>query len=366
MKRFLVLGIGNAQVDLLQYLRAMGGIEVHAVSYNTDGRAFEMADKFELINIADRDQVLSYVIREKIDYIYSVGSDIAMPTASWVAEKANLPHYVNAQTAEICNNKHELRAALKGSSLNLAFTYTSNVDELDWNTYPAMLKPVDSQGQRGVFKVTSRQELEMHFSKALSFSRSGKVIIEEFVDGPEYSINLFLHQGKILFSQFSDREVWNEFPGGIIKSHKLPCSAVSAEEEIGVLTALSECLASIGLTDGPAYCQMKVGSNGSKVIEITPRLDGCHMWRAIDFFCGVNLLELTINGLLNPDVPSQSGLARKQLAQTTELVFLSEKPGVEVKYAALPANKYVEHYYAEGTKTPVLNGHIEKTGYVIY
>lgn len=366
MKRFLVLGIGNAQVDLLRYLKELGGIEVHAVSYNSDGRGVEIADKFELINIADKEHVLEYVKRENIDFIYSIGSDIAMPTASWVAEQANLPHYVNHRTAEICNNKHELRQALKESPLNLAFTFASDLQSLSWDVFPAMIKPVDSQGQRGVFRVESRLELETFFPKAISFSRSNRVIVEEFVDGPEYSINLFLKNGEIVFSQFSDRVVWNEYPGGIIKSHHLPCTAINYKEQGEVLSALKQIFESVGLLNGPAYCQMKLGVTGSKVIEITPRLDGCHMWRAISEFCGVDLLDLSVKNLISEFLELDT-ISKEAIPYSLSLEFFAQPPGSKIQYSDEKREcRYEERYYESGSLTPRMNGFIEKTGYFIY
>jgi hypothetical protein len=366
MKKFLVLGVGNAQIDLIKYLRVLGSVEIHACSYKAHGKGPNLVDFFEIINIADKQAVLDYVLKRDIDFVYSVGSDIAMPTACWVAEQARLPNYVSYQTAELCNNKHQLRQALGDHVLNLKFTFADSPDELKWHSFPAMIKPVDSQGQRGVYKVHSLDELLEAFPKAISHSRSGKVIVEEYADGPEYSINMFISGGKIVFAQYSDREVWPELPGGIIHKHHLPCSVVDLEKQSMVISDLETLLPSIGLNDGPAYLQMKATNSGAKLIEVTPRLDGCHMWKAIFYFTGVDLLHSVVDGLMNTK-QLETGLVANNMKDSLTLEFICQPPDTKVSYAeSRPHWLFHEHYYNENETTPRMNGFMEKIGYIIY
>lgn len=115
-KRLLILGAGNAQIDLIEYAKAKG-LEVHGVSYTDTDPGIPMLDHFEQINIIDTDKVAAYVERMGIDDIYSVGSDLAVPTICRVAERCGLERFVSARTAEICCNKHLMRQMMGDMSI---------------------------------------------------------------------------------------------------------------------------------------------------------------------------------------------------------------------------------------------------------
>ena len=96
-RRFLVLGIGHAQVDLLRHLQ--GRCELHALSNSRHGRGFPLVDRFAEIDITDQQAVLSYARANHIDQIYTVGSDVAMPTVAHVASEMGLSSLVAPSVA---------------------------------------------------------------------------------------------------------------------------------------------------------------------------------------------------------------------------------------------------------------------------
>ncbi len=115
-KKILVLGVGSAQFDLIVECKCRG-LEVHGCSNRKEGRGLAFVDKFVLIDIKDVESVMNYVQQMNIDYVYSIGSDIALPTISYVNEKLNLPNFVSYETAIICHNKSRLRETLGGKIL---------------------------------------------------------------------------------------------------------------------------------------------------------------------------------------------------------------------------------------------------------
>ena len=90
MLKVLILGVGNAQVDALRYLRE-SGCETHGLSHCREGRGIEHCDHFEVIDIKDKQQVLAYAEKNRVDVVYSVGSDGAMPTIGFVSKQLGLP-----------------------------------------------------------------------------------------------------------------------------------------------------------------------------------------------------------------------------------------------------------------------------------
>ncbi len=366
MKRILVLGTGNAQKDLIEYCKA-NDYYVIAASRAEKNPISDLADEFHQIDITDSESILALAGKTRIDFIYSAGSDVAMPTIAKTSESLKLPCFFSFEAADTCNHKQMLRKALEQNHIrgNIPYQVMEHPDDPICVPFPAIMKPSDSQGQRGVRKVNSQSELQQYFNGTLSFSREKKVILESFIDGDEISVNVFLENGEIRFYLISDRKVWDEYPGGIIRKHLIPSKyekdpAVSAEIRelvIGVLAA-------IRLENGPAYFQIKISSEGRPyLIEVTPRLDGCHMWRLIRYCTGVDLLQASMEllegkGYHQPDAGQPAPCS---------LEFFCGKPGTvfsKCRYT-VPENEFLCWYYEEGQTIQPMNGYFEKCGYVI-
>lgn len=365
MKKILILGTGNAQEDIIRYCKEEN-FEVHACSYKAGDHAEKYADAFALINITDVEKVAEYVRENGIDYVYSAGSDIAMPTACDVAERLNLPHFVSLYTAYACNNKNVLREYL-GTDFegNLAHVVLSEVpDEIDLE-FPAVMKPVDSQGQRGVVKVENLREVQEHFAHSLSFSKSKKVIVEEYIDGDEISVNAFVKDGNLKFALVSDREVWEGYPGGIIRKHLLPSKYSGTEAEQKILDLVRRVLEKMKIQNGPAYFQIKMKDGKEpRLLEVTPRLDGCHMWRVIKEYTGVDLLAASVDLLQGKEPSVECGTP---LLQEASLEFMCAPPGTKFEKARYDVEgaRFVKYYYEDYETVKAMNGYMEKCGYII-
>lgn len=361
-KKILILGAGNAQLDLINYCNSIG-LETYGCSYTNTDKGIPLLDHFAQINIIDFEKVKEYFIKNQIDYIYSVGSDIAVPTVCKVAEETGNFSFVSSKTAEVCCNKHLMREAMGDSRFNLPYIVCSSYREIDF--FPAMLKPVDSQGQRGVFLVNNNDELKRYFEKSISHSKSGKVIIEKYVSGDEVSVNAYIKDSDVIFSIISDRESFKNLPGGIIKAHHLPSvyENTSTAEKINEL--VNETVKKLEINNGPVYFQIKVADGNPYLIEVTPRLDGCHMWNLINRYCGVNLFELTMKHFFGEDIKIEKFTPIKY---PMHLEFFCEPPETvfdEEKYN----NYFFDYsfmYYHTGDKVRKLNGYMEKCGYRIY
>lgn len=362
MRKFLILGIGNAQVDIIRFLKNKGNIELHALSNTSEGRGYQFVDFFDVIDITDKAAVLAYVKLNNIDFIYSVGSDVAMPTVMWVAEQQGLKHYVSSETAILCNTKHELRYFLDGVYGAVPSEELTETCVLKSVTFPAMVKPVDSQGQRGVSTVSNGTELLHAYEYAIQFSRSKKVIIENKIIGPEISVNVFLVEGELVFFLPSGRMSWKEFDGGVIHKHLLPVNL--NEDAIANLRRLVvETLEKLEILDGPAYFQIIMDGDTPYLIEVTPRLDGCHMWKLINESTGVNLLEASVDFLLGGDIK----IPKAYSVQPGVLEFICQVPGSLFLRPSLETKglNYLEYYYDNNETVRKMNGKMEKCGYFI-
>ena len=366
MKKILVLGTGSAQRDIIERCKEMG-LYVIATSNVAGYSAEKLVDEFYQVDITNIEATEKLAKEKEADYVYSVGSDIAMETIAKVSKDLNLPCFISQETASICNHKFLLRnlLMLKKIEGSIPFQVIDDINDAISIPYPVMMKPSDSQGQRGVRKADNVEEIKEHFAETMSFSREKKVIVESFIDGDEISANVFLEKGEIKFYLISDRQIWDEFPGGLIHEHFIP-SKYEKDENVSkrVKKLVDDTLSAIGLENGPAYFQIKIDRQGYPfLIEVTPRLDGCHMWRLIKYCTGVDLLQASIDMLMGKEYSQPKNYEVKKYS----LEFLCSKPGTVFSKDnhVLPDHVFLRWYYEEGKTVNRMNGYFEKCGYII-
>lgn len=364
--RILILGAGNAQIDAIEYCKSKG-YEVVGCSYTTVDNGIPYLDHFEHMDIKNTEGIIETAKKYDARLIYSVGSDVAMPTVMAASEALGLPHFIKAETAEICHSKSRMRETLGDDFCgNVSYgVYTSLEEAVTFTGFPAMMKPTDSQGQRGCFRVECEEDIRKEFQTSMDFSNEGKVIIETFLEGPEVSLNGYMKDGEMIFALVSDRVSFDEYPGGIIKEHVLPsglgADVIRATEEMA-----AEAAARLGIENGPCYFQIKLDSNDQpKILEVTPRLDGCHMWNLIRRYCGADLLNACFAHLLtgDPELKSSYGMPDERY----RLVFYCQAPWTKFDSSLHSSEdaEYSFYYYKDGDKVRRLNGYIEKCGYKI-
>lgn len=297
----------------------------------------------------------------------SVGSDIAVPTICKVAEKTGRFHFISSRTAKLCCNKHFMREAFgQDSRFHVPYMVCRTLSEAEKASfYPMAMKPVDSQGQRGVYRVDNFAEVSEHFDSVMRFSKSGQIILEKYISGREVSVNAYIKDGEVIFSMLSDRESFSELPGGIIKAHHLPSVFENTQTHKEITELVAEAVKKLEINNGPVYFQIKVCCGHPYLIEVTPRLDGCHMWRLIKEYCGVNLLEMTMSHMLGKDIKVEQYEVSSIPCHTE---FFCEPPETKF-YAEKYENRpgvFKKMYYKSGDAVKRMNGYMEKCEYRIF
>src|SRR5699024_10499033 len=128
---------------------------------------------FKEINILDVDKIIEYIKYNDIDVVYSTGSDLAMPLVNKISELLDLPHFVSSETSLFTTNKDLMRQSLSDDCEgNIPFQILDNSDEKIKLSYPFIMKPTDSQGQRGVNIIHNHEEFLSLFDETKNYSRS--------------------------------------------------------------------------------------------------------------------------------------------------------------------------------------------------
>lgn len=212
MKSVLILGASSLQIPLIEFVKKKG-FRTIVVSIPGDYPGFKVADRSVFCDVRDTDSILSQVYDEEIVAVLTDETDIAVPTVAFIAERLGLSGN-NPATAEAYSNKFLMREACRRAGVPvpkyLRMSKDSNIEALcgDINL-PAMMKPEDNQGSRGVFKVTNVDEIANHLADSLSYSSSDQVIIEEFFQGKEYVVEGFVIDGQYINWGIAERRYFD-------------------------------------------------------------------------------------------------------------------------------------------------------------
>ena len=223
MKKILLLGGSAQQVVAIKTAKTLG---YHTVlcDYLVDNPGQHCVDKFYLVSTTDKNAVLEIAIQERVDGILAYASDPAAPTAAYVAEKLGLPTNPY-KSVEILCNKDKFRTFLAENDFETPRSrgYASLeevIEDIEEYNFPIIIKPVDSSGSKGVTVLRTKEKLEEAVKFAFSFSRSQRIIVEEFIEKKHpYLIggDIFVLDGKIvlwgLMNCHRDQSVNSLVPG---------------------------------------------------------------------------------------------------------------------------------------------------------
>ena len=267
-------------------------------------RAIPFADKFLKISTMDKAAVLAAAKEEKIDYILTACGDQPLSTMTYVATEMGLPTYLSEQDVKDLTNKRFMKDKMVKSGIPTAkHVY---IDK-NWDgvvpdfEYPLVVKPVDSNGSKGVKKVFTPADMEKALKEAFQYSLSGDVIIEEFKQGEELSVDVYVEgtTAKLLSITASKKIQENKDSFTIIQSY-YPAPTDYKEER--VLEICQKIADAWHLHDTPLLVQMIQKGDSYNVLEFSARMGGGSKYRLIQVLSGVNIMEVYVKMVMG-DMP---------------------------------------------------------------
>lgn len=203
----MILGAGEGQLPLIKRAKDNNYYTI-VVSPCGNYPGFELADRCVYQDVSDNETILSLALEEKIDAIATDQTDVSIPTVQYVAQKIGLPH-IKCSNIDNFRVKSKMRMVCEENGIKTPpFFVTDKIEEahnfLNDLGCATIIKPVDSQGSRGVHKVTEISELEDAFYDAQSYSKSGSVIIEKFIVGQEIEVDSVFKEGNLYATLIGD------------------------------------------------------------------------------------------------------------------------------------------------------------------
>jgi biotin carboxylase len=289
LNKLAVIGASYLQRPLVEKAKAMGVYTI-CFAWAEGAVCKDLADEFYPISIVDKDEILKVCQGKQIDGICTIASDVAAPTVAYVAEQMGLVSN-SYQSAVTSNNKYAMREAfIKAGVLCPLFKCVDNsncetIEEIKQNILlPLVVKPADRSGSLGVAKITEWEELKSAIDFALNCSFKKQVMVEEFIEGREISVEFISYKGTHYPLQITDK-VTTGAPHFVELEHHQPSTLSEVKfDEIYKIT--EKALNALGITNGASHSEYKITEEGKVyVIEIGGRMGGD--------FIGSDLVQLS-------------------------------------------------------------------------
>lgn len=328
MKTILFVGAGRHQRRAILRAKELG-LRVAAVDRNPDAPGLAEADIAKLVDFADPEAVLKATARLSIDGVMTVSADRAVPVVAAVAEARGLPG-IGVETAHLMTNKIAMRRQLADAGVpQPRFAALRTISETrraaDEVGFPSVLKPADSGGQRGIFRVESLDDIHAHLHEAVGASPTGEAILEEFVDGTEMNGIVIARDGESIPLTLSDRLRPPGVGFGVGWIHVYPATTYGSQLEESERVAVHTVHA-LGLRTGIAFPQLIAASGGRViVVECAARIPGGQMADLVRFATGVDLVEVQVRMALGEALPDE--LVLPKFKQPLAIRFLTAEPG---------------------------------------
>jgi biotin carboxylase len=328
VRTVLFVGAGRHQRRAILQAKEMG-LRVAAVDRNPDAPGLQEADIAKVVDFADADAVIKATAKLKLDGVLTVSADRAVPVVAAVAEARGLPG-IGGETAHLMTNKIAMRRQLadwgvpqpRFAALRTISETRRAADEVG---FPSVLKPADSGGQRGIFRVESLDDIHAHLHEALTASPTGEAILEQFVEGIEMNGIVIARDGTSFPLTLSDRLRPPGVGFGVGWIHVYPATTYGAQLEESERVAVHTVNA-LGLRTGIAFPQLIAAPDGRVVVvECAARIPGGQMADLVRHATGVDLVEVQIRMALGDDLPDE--LVVPKFKQPLAIRFLTAEPG---------------------------------------
>lgn len=325
MKKALVLCGGIPQAALINELKGRGIYTILA-DMNPNVMARPFADEFYPVSVLDVEAVKKLAISKNVDMVLTACADQVLLVQAQVSEELGLPCYIDYHTAKVVSSKELMKKVFVENDIPTSKHIVMEVldkERIQHLKYPIIVKPVDSYSSRGVRKVFNLDELEIAFRNAVEISRTSTAIVEEFIEGEEITVDVYIENGKAHILCISNID---KIPGHdrfVICRTRYPAQITEAIRlKVGVVA--NQIATAFNLQNSPMLIQMITDGQGVSVVEFCARTGGGDKFRLIKQVSHFDVIKAVVDLTMGekPHVESY------QLPECIVNEFLYAEPGV--------------------------------------
>ena len=371
-KKIMILGASILQLPAIQKAKEMG-LEVVAVDMNPNAIGFsEPGIIKEVISTVDIPAVVECAKKYSIDGVMTLASDMPIRTVAAVAKVLGLIG-VSEETALKATNKAVMREALQKGNVPIPkFFKVTNEKEyreaVSNFAAPFIVKPADNSGSRGIYLVSNIEDAEsisVAYSYSHSCSRNGDLVVEEYMIGPEVSVETLTVNGECNVIQITDK-ITTGAPHFVEMGHTQPSQLPeNTKQKVAQLAKLAN--RAIGIINGPSHTEIIVTNEGPKIVELGARLGGdCITTHLVPLSTGVDMVECCIKIALGetPDISPTLNKVSAIRYFTQNRGTIKKVNGIE-EAKHLNGVKQISMVHAIGETVEEINSSSDRIGFVV-
>lgn len=368
MKKVLIIGASILQLPAILKAKDLG-YYVGVADYNPEAIGIPYADEYFNVSTIDTDGIVEAAKRFKPDGIMTLATDMPMRAVAAACRELGLPG-ISPDTALKATDKAEMIKAFEAHGVEHPWYYVvSDRNVLDsivrQASYPCIIKPTDNAGSRGVVLCHNKSELIKGYEYASNESRGGAVIIEEYLQGPEFSVEVMVVDGVPHVLQITDK-ITTGAPHFVEMGHTQPTSQPQeAKEKIKDLAC--RAVKAVGINVGPAHVEMILTAKGPKMVELGARMGGdCITTHLVPLSTGIDMVAATIKlacgeeSEINPKWCKGSAIRYFE----TPVGILKNIEGVE-KAKSIPGVDEISFVHEVGETVGDIGSSIDRIGFVV-
>lgn len=372
MKKIMVLAAGLLQIDVIEKAKNMG-YYVLAVDGNPKAPGFNVADKAICADIVNEEAMLKIARDEHVDGVIHPCSEVSMAVMGRINDELGLSG-ISREQAICATNKHLMRKAFEKGNAPSPKSILAQDAEDAWNRLQnefdtdAILKPSRNSGSRGIAKVSrnmDKGDFIRAYDEALSESRDHSVLIEQFIEGPEFSIEMIVWRGDIHVLTVTDKKT-TDAPHFVELGHNQPSCFSDADVETLKAAAIAGVRA-LGVNNCACHAEAKLMNGKAYLMEVGARLGGDFISTELTHLStGIDMVAAAIDVALGvePD------LSAKEEPKGVCIRYFCPKPGklVSISNTEVLNNPHVylwEIYPKEGDVIPAVTSSLCRSGHVI-
>ena len=324
-RKLLIIGASVLQLPAIQKAKEMG-LEVAVADYNPEAVGIPFADYYFNASTIDIDAIVKVAKEYRPDGIMTLATDMPMRSIAAATQALGIPG-ISMDAAIKSTDKIEMIKAFKSHGVSSPWFYEieslTDIENLkDTITYPFIMKPSDNSGSRGVIKINESSEILEAYDYSKQHSRNGKVIIEEFLEGDEVSVEIITYRGEPYVLQVTDK-LTTGAPYFVEMGHSQPSKFYGSDlKKISDLAKAA--VRSVGIQDSPAHVEIMVTKDGPKMIELGARMGGdCITTHLVPLSTGIDMIKAAINISLGnpPDI-------EKKFEKGSAIRYFNVKQGI--------------------------------------
>lgn len=372
MKKIMVLAAGLLQIDIIEKAKSMG-YYVLAVDGNPKAPGFNVADKAICADIVNEETMLKIARDEHVDGVIHPCSEVSMAVMGRINDELGLSG-ISREQAICATNKHLMRKAFEKGNAPSPKSILAQDAEDAWSRLQnefdtdAILKPSRNSGSRGIAKVSrnmDKGDFIRAYDEALSESRDHSVLIEQFIEGPEFSIEMIVWRGDIHVLTVTDKKTTGA-PHFVELGHNQP-SCFSATDVETLKAAAVAGVRALGVNNCACHAEAKLMNGKAYLMEVGARLGGDFISTELTHLStGVDMVAAAIDVALGvePD------LSAKEDPKGVCIRYFCPKPGklVSISNTEVLNNPHVylwEIYPKKGDVIPAVTSSLCRSGHVI-